>query len=144
MLLRHHGYWTTPSFKVELTKAEKRRIGRATTPRWELDLVAYRGSSNEVLAVECKSFLDSTGVVFRNGKFEPERRYKLFTDKTLRNIVLRRLAVQLQQTGACAPSPTVTLCLAAGKLASKTDRQGLHERFNSKGWKLFDSQWIRD
>src|SRR5262245_43986030 len=50
MLLRHQGYWTTPSFKVELTKEEKRNIGRTSSPRWELDLVAYKGSTNEVLA----------------------------------------------------------------------------------------------
>jgi hypothetical protein len=71
MLLRHDGFWTTPSFKVELTKEEKRRINRFSSPRLELDLIAYKGSTNEVLAIECKSYLDSTGVVFRNGSFEP-------------------------------------------------------------------------
>ena len=72
MLLRHEGYWTTPSFKVELTKREKAKIEKVSSPRWEVDLVAYKGSTNEVLAIECKSFLDSTGVIFRNGKFERE------------------------------------------------------------------------
>jgi len=56
MLLRHDGYWTIPSFKVNLTKEEKRAIGRHSSPRWELDLIAYKGSTNEILAVECKSF----------------------------------------------------------------------------------------
>ncbi len=71
MLLRHEGYWTTPSFKVELTPADKAKIGRESSPRWEIDLVAYKPSTDELLAVECKSLLDSTGVVFRNGKFDP-------------------------------------------------------------------------
>jgi hypothetical protein len=35
MLLRHAGYWTMTSVKVRLTKAEKRRIGTHTMPRWE-------------------------------------------------------------------------------------------------------------
>ena len=86
MLLRHQGYWTTSSFKVELTKEEKRQIGMPSSPRWELDLLAYKGSKNEVLAVECKSLLDSTGVVFRNGKFEPEKHYKLLSDPILRSV----------------------------------------------------------
>lgn len=144
MLLRHDGYWTTPSFKVDLTKEEKRRIRRASSPRWELDVVAYKGSTNEVLAVECKSFLDSTGVIFRNGTFEPERRYKLFTDDVLRSVVLERIAKQLQDTGACAPSPRVRLCLAAGKIARKSDRNGLLQHFASKGWLLFDLCWVRE
>ena len=142
MLLRHQGYWTTPSFKVELTKAEKRRIDRSTTPRWELDLIAYKGSTNEVLAVECKSFLDSTGVVFRNGTFEPETRYKLFTDAKLRQVVLRRLGKQLQETGACAGSPRITLCMAVGKIASKSI--GIDKHFKLKGWHLFDVKWIQE
>ncbi|MHC4442151.1 MAG: hypothetical protein ACYTF1_17305 [Planctomycetota bacterium] len=143
-LLHHDGYWIKPSFKVDLTKEEKRKIGRASSPRWELDLVAYKGSSNEVLAVECKSFLDSTGVIFRNRTFEPEKRYKLFTDNVLRKVVLNRLAKQLQTSGSCAPSPRVILCLAAGKIAKKSDRNGMLQHFESKGWKLLDTDWVRE
>jgi len=117
MLLRHDGYWTIPSFKVELTKEEKRQIGRFSSPRWEVDLIAYKGSTNEILAIECKSFLDSRGVVFQNGAFSPPKRYKMFVDATLRKVVLKRLAEQLVETGACAPKPSVTLCLAMGKIA---------------------------
>lgn len=84
MLLRHDGYWTIPSFKVELTKAEKRQVGRFSSPRWEIDLIAYCGATNEVLAIECKWFLDSRGVLFRSGKFDPPKRYKMFTDADLR------------------------------------------------------------
>ena len=61
-ILQRKGYWTQTSVKVELTKEEKRAIGRPSSPRWELDVVGYRGSSNELLVVECKSYLDSYGV----------------------------------------------------------------------------------
>ena len=144
MLLRQQGYWTTTSFKVNLTKDEKRRIGRASTPRWELDVLAYKGATNEVLAVECKSFLDSRGVVFQNGQFERPKRYKLFNDQVLRDVVLKRLATELQESGLCAPDPRVTLCLAAGKLASVTDRDLVHAHCRENGWQLFDPDWIRD
>ena len=60
LLLRRDGYWTATSVKVELTKMQKRAIGRPSSPRWEIDLVAYKPATNELLAVECKSFLDPT------------------------------------------------------------------------------------
>ena len=61
-ILQRQGFWTLTNFKVELTKAEKRKIGRPSSPRWELDVVAYSGRDNELRIVECKSFLDSPGV----------------------------------------------------------------------------------
>ena len=143
MLLRHDGYWTIPSFKVELTKSEKRQIGRFSSPRWEIDLVAYRGSTNEVLAIECKSFLDSRGVVFQNDEFNPPKRYKMFTDSVLRRVVLKRLAKQLVQAGACASGPKITLCMAAGKIAYGSDLAGMRKCFAAKRWTLFDEEWIR-
>jgi hypothetical protein len=57
MLLRRDGYWTTTSVKVELTKDEKKSINRPSNPRWEIDVVAYKGATNQILAVECKSYL---------------------------------------------------------------------------------------
>ena len=142
MLLRHQGYWTTPSFKVELTKEEKVRIGKASSPRWEIDLVAYKGATNEVLAVECKSFLDSRGVIFRNGRFETEKQYKLFSYPTLRSVVLRRLAHQLRASGACPTLARPTLCLAIGKIANVTNRAELKQHFERGNWRLFDPEWV--
>jgi hypothetical protein len=143
MLLRHNGYWTIPSFKVELTKDEKRQIGRFSSPRWEIDLVAYKGLSNEVLAIECKSFLDSRGVIFQRREFSPPKRYKMFTDSVLRSVVLNRLGKQLVDTGACASNPMITLCLAVGKIASGSDSDGLTKHCQTNGWRLFDDAWIR-
>ena len=143
LLLRRQGYWVQTSFKVKLTKAEKRRIGRPSSPRWELDLVAYKGAGNEILAIECKSYLDSPGVLFREGKFQPAERYKLFTDSQLRRVVLRRLAKQLESSGSCAPGPTVRLCLAAGNVAAARDLEGLRAHFETKGWRLFAPDWIQ-
>ena len=144
MLLQRDGYWVRGNFKVELTKEEKRAVGRYSTPRWELDLVAYKGSSNEILMVECKSFLDSPGVRFRgfDGSAPDEsRRYKLFNDEILRQVVTKRLVTQLEESGACALSPSVRLCLAAGKIASAHDRENLREHFARNGWLLFDEEW---
>src|SRR5271156_6717523 len=107
------GYWVRTSVKVDLTKEEKRQIGRPSSPRWELDIVAYGGRDNLLRVVECKSHLDSRGVALRafdgtDGKFA--ERFKLFADEQLRTIVFNRLRLQLADSGACRSEPEVKLC----------------------------------
>jgi len=143
LLLRRDGYWTEASVKVQMTGRQKRSVGRPSSPRWEIDLVAYKAATNELLVIECKSFLDSTGVMFRRGSFEPRARYKLFSEPKLRAVVLRALVTQLVMAGACRKGPKVTLCLATGKIATSTDRRGLAAMFRQKGWLLFDDAWVR-
>jgi hypothetical protein len=145
-LLRRSGYWIHPSFKVDLTKEEKRVIGRPSTPRWELDLVAYRARGNQLLVVECKSYLDSYGVFFKSFDGSDQKsalRFKLFNDAALRDVVFSRLVAQLEATGSCNPSPTVQLCLVAGRIASERDRMQLRQYFASKDWLLWDDEWLR-
>lgn len=137
LLLRAQGYWTCTSFKVELTKAEKRAIGRHSVPRWEIDIVAYKGATNELLAVECKSYLDSPGVTFDGTALVPASRYKLFTEKRTRDVVLSRMASQLAASGACAANPKVGLALAAGKLRHPKREADLAAYFATNGWQLY-------
>jgi len=132
LLLRREGYWTATGVKVKLTKDQKVAIGRPSSPRWEIDLVAYKGSTNEVLVVECKSFLDSKGVTFKDDSFEPPERYKLFAEPKTREVVLGALAQQLVEQGACVKDPRVTLCLATGKIANSTDRVALQALFERR------------
>ena len=108
------GYWVRTSVKVDLTKEEKVLIGRPSSPRWELDIVAYSGRDNLLRVVECKSYLDSRGV-----------------------------ALQFADSGACAPNAAVKLCLACGRIATNADREGLHKYFADKGWDLWDEPWLR-
>lgn len=145
MLLRREGWWTLSGCKVALTKQEKVEIGRHSSPRWEIDIVAYRGASNEILALECKSYLDSTGVHFANGVLHPPDRYKLFSEKKLRDVVLARLRTQLVESGACAPNPKVRLGLAIGKTRSSREDglATLRQYFESNGWWLWLPSDIR-
>ena len=64
-ILSGKGFWVRHNFKVDLSKEEKRQIGKPSSPRWELDIVAYKGATNEIFVVECKSYLDSPGVRFQ-------------------------------------------------------------------------------
>lgn len=144
-ILEREGFWVRTSFKVELAKQDKRDMGRPSSPRWELDIVGYRPGDNLLRVVECKSFLDSRGVTI--GAFEPgssgASRYKLFTEPTTREVVLRRLVAQLCEANSIRESPTVQLCLAAGKIvASEVDR--LQALFDVNGWQLFGPAWIRE
>jgi len=145
-LLERRGYWVRNSFKVELTKEEKQKIGRSSSPRWEIDLLAYSGGRNELLAVECKSYLDSRGVTRRGFDGSDQKRasrYKLFNDEVLRDVVLKRLETQLQSSGAIAPGTQARLALAAAKIAGKQDRDWLRTHFKEKGWLLFDDEQLR-
>ena len=143
-ILQRQGYWTLTSVKVELTKEEKRAIGRHSSPRWELDIVAYRGKDNEVRVVECKSYLDSRGVAreaFDGSNRKAEKRYKLFVEDTLRKVVLGRLEHQLVSGGFCAKNPTIRLGLAAGKIHG--DESCLQAHFKKNSWLLLGPEYIR-
>jgi len=127
-ILWMEGYWVRTSVKVELTKEEKRLIGRHSSPRWELDIVAYKGGENLLRIVECKSYFDSVGVrvsAFDGSSPEHASRYKLFNDAELRRVVFNRLCLQLAASGACGEAPNLRLSLPAGKVRNESDRAAI-------------------
>jgi hypothetical protein len=143
-LLLAEGYWVETSFKVDLTKDEKVRIGRHSTPRWEIDVLAYRPASEELLAVECKSFLDSTGVQWAElQEGHASERYKLFREPVTREVVLNRLRLQLVEAGRCRGDVSVRLALAAGKI-KRGDAERVRAHMRDRGWAFFEPDWLRD
>ncbi len=124
------GLWVRTSINVELTPKQKALIGRPTSPRWELDIVAYSGLENLLYAVERKSYLNSRRVTFAGltgADTATAGRYKLFSkaNDTLRKVVFDRLKTQLNEppTTASLPNPKVRLCLAREHIASAGDRK---------------------
>jgi hypothetical protein len=141
------GFWVRTSVKVDLTREEKRLIGRHSSPRWELDIVAYSGRKNLLRVVECKSFIDSVGVRasgFDGSKPEEAKRYKLFNEPELRRVVFNRLCLQLTDCGACRKAAQVRLALACGKIRNETDRKAIRAHFDAQGWELWDEPWLRE
>jgi hypothetical protein len=137
------GYWVRTGVKVELTREEKIRIARPSSPRWEIDLVAYSPTSNEILALECKSYLDSGGVHaahFGEGS-RYATRYKLFHDATLRETVLERLRLQMIEGGLCTSDARVHLGLVHAHATSQNAAL-LAEIFAANDWLLFGPEWI--
>ena len=146
-ILWRDGYWVQSSLKVELTKEDKKAINKPSSPRWVIDVVAYSGQRNELLVVECKSYLDSPGVRYRAfdgsspGKGE---RYKLFSDDTLRDVVVSRLCQQLISSGLIDKEPSVKIALVCAKISSEKDRKKLKTHFAEKGWLLWDDVWLKE
>lgn len=133
-LLEEDGFWTRQSFKVNVTKEEKRQIGKHSIPRPEIDLIAFKPASKEILAIEVKSFLDSPGVKLPDLQERhsiPEGRYKLFTCANYRDIVFNRLNLDLLKAGLIDSPHTIRLGLAAGKTYQKSE-SSIREYLNSQ------------
>ena len=65
-LLIEDKYWIRHSVKVNLTLEEKRTINKPSTPRPEIDIVAYDLKTNTICLLEVKSYLDSPGVDYKH------------------------------------------------------------------------------
>jgi len=145
-LLEHEGYWVRQSFKVSLTKQEKRDIGKHSIPRPEIDLLAFKPNQNNVLVLEAKSYLDSPGVKIAELKQNheiPEGRYKLFTCPNYREIVFGRLKKDLIELDMGDNDMKISLGLAAGNIyQSKT--QEMKELFSERGWLFWSPEDIKN
>lgn len=144
-LLWREGYWTRQSYKVNITKVDKAEIGLPSMPRPEIDIVAYRPATNTVAWVECKSYLDSTGVHISafdgtNGKFA--KRFRVFTNPTFRSVVSQRLLEQLLADGLIRPKAKLHYWLVAGRIAGGC-QESVPAHFAANGWTLRDRAWIR-
>ncbi len=137
-ILRAEGYWVHNGYKINLSKEDKRALGNPSMPRPEIDLVAYKAGTGELLSLECKSYFDSGGVHARDllpgGR--NAQRYKMFVNADLRRIVLQRLVEQLVGSGAVADAPVPKLGLING-YATPANTDILTSHFEAHGWALF-------
>jgi hypothetical protein len=133
-LLEDDGFWTRQSFKVNISKEDKRNIGKPTIPRPEIDLIAFKPASKEILVVEVKSYLDSSGVhlsCLQERHEIPEGRYKLFTCENYREIVFTQLNKDLMSLGLIDTKHKIRLGLAAGNVYRKSEQE-INEYFDSQ------------
>jgi hypothetical protein len=145
-LLEHEGYWVRLSFKVNLTKQEKKQIGKASIPRPEIDILAFKPKAQEVLALEAKSYFDSPGVRLADLQEEcriPEGRYKLFTCTNYRDIVFNRLRQDLRELGMVGGDLKITLGLVAGNIYQGLSAE-IRAYVESKGWFFWSPEDVRD
>jgi hypothetical protein len=144
-VLRADGYWVHQGYKINLSVEDKRALGNPSMPRPEIDLVAYKAGTGELLSLECKSYFDSGGVHARDllpgGKHA--QRYKMFVNAELREMVLTRLVEQLVASGAVAGTPVPKLGMIYG-FATPSNTTILAEHFAENGWGLYGPDWLRD
>lgn len=144
-LLEHEGFWIRQSFKVNLTKQEKRDIGKHSIPRPEIDILAFKPEENKIIAFEAKSYLDSPGVKLSElqESYEiPEGRYKLFTCNNYRNIVFSRMKQDLINLGMGTLETKITLGLAAGNVYQSKSEE-IRSLFDTNGWSFMSPENIR-
>lgn len=144
---RSDGYWTITGYRVDLTKQEKRDTGRPSLARPEIDILAYKGRTNELIWVECKSFLDSGGVRFSSFTNENDpgyKLYKVFNDEKYRKVISKALIDQTIRMGLTKNPPKLTYCLVAGKVFSEKDKTSLRKYFDQKGWLFYDNGWLKE
>ena len=145
-LLWQEGIWTTVGYKVNLPKEKKKVLGKPTMPRPEIDILGYQASENLLLWVECKSYLDSRGVIYQSLSGEDKRgamRFKVFTQPKYRKIVTEELISQVVKSNLTRPNPAIQYCLVTGKIATDVDRYKLHYLFSENDWILFDEFWVK-
>ncbi len=136
-LFEVQGYWTRIGYAVELTKEQKVAVGKHSIPRPQLDVIAYKPATNVLLVIECKSYLDSSGVrhaAFHGKEDVKKDVFKLFNRSKLRVMVLSCLVAQLRREGLLqGPDPEVRLVLVAGNVHSN-DEPRLRALFSERGW----------
>ncbi len=133
------GYWTRVGVKVEITKPEKVSVNNDSMPRPEIDVVAWKPSTNELLNIECKSYLDSNGVRLEHlhaPKDVKKDKFKLFNRAELRALVVTALIRQLRVEGLIiGQDPAVQFVLIAGKIYSDHEVK-VRARCEECGWRL--------
>ncbi|XOB98873.1 hypothetical protein ACMC9I_01930 [Deinococcota bacterium DY0809b] len=133
-LLEREGFWARTSYRVNLTKEEKRMIGRPSSPRPEIDVLAYRPRENLLLIIEVKSYLDSPGVALEqiDTEFVRGEGYRLFKDEEYRRVMFGRLKSELVNEGAINGTVSMIPGMVVGKV--KGDEEALERFFSQRGW----------
>ena len=142
VLLEEDNYWVRQSEKVNLSKEEKKKTGKPSIPRPEIDLVALEQSENHILVLEVKSYFDSQGVKISELDTEhatTKGRYKLFTNKNYRDIVLTRLKEDFINCGLADKKTEFTLGLIAGNVC-QNKTEDIRRLFEEKGWFFFEAR----
>jgi len=144
-LLQEDGFWVLQSVKVDLNKDEKVSISKPTTPRPEIDIIAYSCKENLLYLIEAKSYIDSLGVQKNDLVLEhdiQEGRYKLLTSKIYRDVVSKRLKNDFIVKGFINKNTKIHFGLIAGKI-HKNEYLEIKKIFDKKKWLFWGPEDIK-
>lgn len=145
-LLQEDGFWVLQSVKVNITKKEKELISKPTTPRPEIDIIAFDCENNILYLLEAKSYIDSLGVKKDELLIEheiQEGRYKLLTSKQYRDVITKRLKIEFIERGFINKKTKISYGLVAGKI-HKNEYAELKNVFDKKKWLFWGPNDIRE
>jgi len=161
-LLEEENYWVKKSVKIDLTPKDKVALQNDNMPRPEIDIVAFDFKKNECLLIEVKSYLDSSGVDFKdiNQNYTSPRgsgRYKLLTCSNYRRKIEYRLTRSTNikdkngkiirnieswvKRGLIKNDITFRYGLIAGNV-KKGHSDKIRKLFNKKRWLFWDANDI--
>lgn len=142
-LMEVDGWAAFPGYRVDITKAEKRKIGQPTLSMPEIDVVGLK--HGRVVWVESKTYMDSRGVqakTLADGYSGPGR-VRVFNDRTYRDVVTKALLRQLSANGTIGRSaPVVEYWFAAWKFSNSRSEDDARAMFDKQGWTLLDPPWF--
>ncbi|HRS37771.1 MAG TPA: hypothetical protein P5292_01210 [Bacteroidia bacterium] len=144
-LLVEEKYWVRHSVKIDLTPEEKRYINKPSTPRPEIDIVAYNTTTDTIYLLEVKSYLDSPGVVSEHVAIEQDEqsgRYKLLTAMNYRTTLAKRLHADWCKSGHIRKSTRISFGLIAGKVYRNRELE-LRRYFQKQGWLFWGPSEIK-
>jgi len=144
-LFEVEGYWLTYNYRINLSREDKKRLGKSTMPRPEIDILAYKPSINQLLIIECKSYLDSTGVsinAFRAvKKMKGPKSIRVFSDNVFKTLIVKRLITQMMTDGLLSKVPKVKIGLICGKM-KPSEKGDVEELFRKNDWLLWTPQVV--
>ena len=143
LLLERDGFWVKTNVKVNISKEEKRQLGKPSMPRPEIDIVALCVKTNTLYLLEVKSYLDSRGVYPENVQSSEPRwdKYKLLTNEKYQNIIKSTLLHSMLSSGECNEQTRVKFGLVAGKVY-KNRAEELKDYCESMNWFFWGSNDI--
>lgn len=145
-LLLEQQYWVRHSVRISLTTKEKQAINKPSTPRPEIDIVAYDLKANTLFLLEVKSYLDSPGVDYKEvaiDQGEQTGRYKLLTARNYREVLSKRLHSDWCKSGHINSRTKILFGLIAGKIYRNKETE-MQNYFDKKGWLFWGPSLIKN
>jgi hypothetical protein len=144
-LLEQENYWVRTCVKVEITKEEKRQLGKPSMPRPEIDIVAYNPKQNLLILIEAKSFLNSSGVYIEHVQDKDMKYdgYKILTGKMYQEVVTNKLIEIYLNSGLLSIRPNIQYGLIAGNVA-KNKNQELQELAIERNWFYWGPEKLKE
>lgn len=144
-LLERENYGVRTNVKVNITKKEKASFGKPTSPRPEIDIVAYRATENALLILKVKSFLNSSGVHIEQVRQKDPKYdgYNILTGMKYQKVVSQRLIYGFIRDGLIKPNPKVQFGLIAGKI-SKNQFNEFYELAKERDWFFWGPKELKE